>query len=65
MSDLYLDPVFYGIQDATLPSQRAVRVMFPSDEGNVFKASVRPGTYPLVVFVHGSRTASDGSAPKT
>jgi pimeloyl-ACP methyl ester carboxylesterase len=63
VSDLYLDPVAYGIQDVAVPPQRAVRIMFPSEAGNVFGASVRPGTYPLVVFVHGYRNASDGLCP--
>jgi hypothetical protein len=63
-SSLYLNPVFYGIQDVTLPAERAARVMYPSDEGGVFGSPVRPGTYPLVVFVHGSRMASDGLCPE-
>jgi dienelactone hydrolase len=40
-----------------------MRIMFPSEAGNVFGAGVRPGTYPLVVFVHGWRNASDGLCP--
>jgi Chlorophyllase len=56
--NLYLDPVSYGIDDVTLPdSGTAARVYFPTEGHLVFKAPVRRGTYPLVIFVHGHRQA--------
>ena len=64
MPDLYLNPVFYGVQDVTLPIGRKARIMFPSDQGHVVGASIRSGTYPLVAFVHGWRDSNDGLCPE-
>jgi pimeloyl-ACP methyl ester carboxylesterase len=53
-----LAPVFYGIQDFSLSDGApvALRVFYPSIEGNVFDAPflVGCGRYPLVVFLHGN-----------
>lgn len=58
--DLYINPVLYGVEDVTLPGERPAWVIYPSEDGAVWEAPIRPGTYPLIVFVHGSRNANDG-----
>jgi dienelactone hydrolase len=58
MPDLYRNPVFYGIQDVSLADGRSARVMYPSAENYVFDAPLLDGTYPLIVFAHGSRKGS-------
>src|SRR3954447_10069605 len=61
--DLYRDPVQYGINDVTIPGVGPARIIFPAAGGNIFTAPVRPGTYPLVVFVHGDRSAESWLCP--
>lgn len=63
---LYDDPVFYGIRDVTIPADGAAfaaRIYFPSHDGAVFTAPIRPGTYPLVVFAHGDRSGETHLCP--
>ena len=66
MPSLDYSPVFYGIQDVTVESgstQFANRIYYPSFDGTVFDAPIRPGTYPLVVFAHGDRSSEVGLCP--
>lgn len=63
MTDLYSNPVFYGIQDVAMADGRAARIMYPTLENFVFDAPRLNGTYPLVVFVHGSRTNDRSLCP--
>lgn len=58
MSDLFNNPAFYGIQDLSFEDGRGLRVMYPTAENYVFDAPLLDGTYPLVVFAHGSRAGS-------
>lgn len=66
MTDLYYEPVFYGIRDVTIPADGGdfgARIYFPSYDGAVWTAPIRPGTYPLVVFAHGDRSSETDLCP--
>lgn len=58
MPDLFNNPAFYGIQDLSFDNDRGIRVMYPTEENYVFDTPLLDGTYPLVVFAHGSRASS-------
>ena len=67
MSSLYYSPVFYGIHDVTIPGASgafAARVIYPSFDGAVWEAAIRPGTYPLVVFAPGDRASERALCPQ-
>lgn len=66
MTVLYYEPVFYGIRDVTIAADGgdfAARIYFPSHDGAVWTAPIRPGTYPLVVFAHGDRSSETTLCP--
>jgi hypothetical protein len=66
MSALYWNPTYYGIDDVTVgpgaftssgsTEPFAARVYFPTDYSTL-PISIRPGTYRLIVFTHGDRSA--------
>jgi dienelactone hydrolase len=71
VSDLYLSPTFYGIEDvsiaATTGASFEARVYFPTDVDYSQPAVLRPGRYDLVVFAHGARgpgTPGEGLCPE-
>jgi hypothetical protein len=63
---LYYSPVFYGINDVTIPEAGGsfgARIYYPSEEDGVFDVSVRTGEYPLVAFAHGDRSSEPSLCP--
>jgi hypothetical protein len=66
MAEYYYSPVLYGIHDVTASGssgQFGLRVYYPSDDGAVWEAPIRPDDYPLIVFAHGDRSSEPGLCP--
>ena len=59
--DLYLSPMFYGIEDHVAPNISkpfALRVYYPTDDDLLLGAPLLTGPHPLVIFAHGQRSSS-------
>jgi hypothetical protein len=54
MADLYMYPEAYGTERVMLPGERGCEIVYPADSDD-WEGPIRPGTYPLMVFVHGDR----------
>lgn len=71
MTDLFSDPVYYGVDLVQIPEsgselgtddERAfsAMILYPSNYSDISNSPIRPGKYPLVIFAHGQRTPNDG-----
>jgi hypothetical protein len=68
VTDLYYEPVFYGIEDVDgVPDggrNFTLRIYYPTFDGTVYDVAIRPGTYPLVAFAHGDRIGDSSLCPQ-
>ena len=63
MAPSITSPVFYGVRDIVISDyEQEIRVFlyFPSLDGAVWTAPILDGSYPLILFIHGNRTGTEG-----
>jgi dienelactone hydrolase len=62
MADLYMHPEAYGTEQVMLQAGEACEIVYPTDADD-WEGPIRPGTYPLMVFVHGDRIGEESLCP--